>query len=77
MHSASSSATRIAAPLGRSSLLEIALEQLFGRRWASRAAINFLAQYPLLELDLHLSDEVVDLRARRVDVDSNGIVAGQ
>jgi len=49
-------------------LLTVTAPSVFGRRWVSPAAIDFLAQYPLLELDLHLSDEVVDLRARRVDV---------
>src|ERR1700721_700231 len=48
--------------------LTVTAPSVFGRRWVSPAAIDFLAQYPLLELDLHLSDEVVDLRARRVDV---------
>jgi DNA-binding transcriptional LysR family regulator len=49
-------------------LLTVTAPSVFGRRWVSPAAIDFLAQYPLLELDLHLSDEVVDLRSRRVDV---------
>jgi DNA-binding transcriptional LysR family regulator len=49
-------------------LLTVTAPAVFGRRWVSPAAIDFLAQFPLLELDLHLSDEVVDLRARRVDV---------
>jgi DNA-binding transcriptional LysR family regulator len=48
--------------------LTVTAPSVFGRRWVSPAAIDFLALYPLLELDLHLSDEVVDLRARRVDV---------
>jgi DNA-binding transcriptional LysR family regulator len=48
--------------------LTVTAPSVFGRRWVSPAAIDFLAQYPLLELDLHLSDEVVDLRVRRVDV---------
>lgn len=49
-------------------LLTVTAPAVFGHRWVSPAAVDFLAQYPLLELELHLSDEVVDLRARRVDV---------
>jgi DNA-binding transcriptional LysR family regulator len=49
-------------------LLTVTAPSVFGRRWVAPVAIDFLAQYPLLELDLHLSDEVVDLTARRVDV---------
>ena len=49
-------------------LLTVTAPAVFGRRWVAPVAIDFLAQYPLLELDLHLSDEVVDLTARRVDV---------
>jgi DNA-binding transcriptional LysR family regulator len=49
-------------------LLTVTAPAVFGRRWVSPAAVDFLAQYPLLELELHLSDEVIDLRARRVDV---------
>jgi DNA-binding transcriptional LysR family regulator len=49
-------------------LLTVTAPAVFGRRWVAPAAIDFLAQYPLLELDLHLSDQVVDLGARRVDV---------
>ena len=49
-------------------LLTVTAPAVFGRRWVSPAAVDFLAQYPLLELELHLSDEIVDLRARRVDV---------
>ena len=49
-------------------LLTVTAPAVFGRRWVAPAAFDFLAQYPQLELDLHLSDEVVDLGARRVDV---------
>jgi len=49
-------------------LLTVTAPAVFGRRWVAPAAIDFLVQYPLLELDLHLSDEVVDLTSRRVDV---------
>ena len=49
-------------------LLTVTAPASFGRRWVSPAAVDFLAQYPLLELELHLSDEIVDLGTRRVDV---------
>ena len=49
-------------------LLSVTAPQIFGRRLVVPAVISFLKRYPLLELDLHLSDEVVDLAARRVDV---------
>ena len=49
-------------------VLTVTAPAVFGRRWVAPVAIDFLAQYPKLELDLHLSDEVVDLAARRVDV---------
>ena len=49
-------------------LLTMTAPSAFGRRFVAPAIIEFLNRYPLLQLDLHLSDEVVDLSARRVDV---------
>jgi DNA-binding transcriptional LysR family regulator len=49
-------------------LLTVAAPSSFGRRHIAPAVLGFLQQYPLLEIDLHLSDEMVDLTARRVDV---------
>jgi DNA-binding transcriptional LysR family regulator len=40
----------------------------FGRVAVVPAVAGFLERYPLMEVDLHLSDEYVDLAARRVDV---------
>jgi len=48
--------------------LTVTAPSVFGRRFVAPAVIDFLAQYPLLEIDLHLSDTVVDLTAQRVDV---------
>ena len=49
-------------------LLTVTAPLIFGRRHVVPAVIGFLQRYPLLEIDLHLSDEVIDLAARRVDV---------
>jgi len=48
--------------------LTVTAPAAFGRRHIVPAAISFLKQYPLLEVDLHISDEVLDLEARRVDI---------
>ncbi|HEY0062203.1 MAG TPA: LysR family transcriptional regulator [Telluria sp.] len=40
----------------------------FGRRHVVRAVASFLAQYPAIEIVLHLSDQLLDLSAQRVDV---------
>ena len=49
-------------------LLSVTAPNIFGRRHVVPAVISFLKRYPLLEIDLHLSDEVIDLGVRRVDV---------
>jgi DNA-binding transcriptional LysR family regulator len=49
-------------------LLTVTAPSAFGRRFVAPAVIEFLSGYPLLQLELHISDEVVDLSARRVDV---------
>ncbi|HTM82874.1 LysR family transcriptional regulator [Asticcacaulis sp.] len=41
---------------------------MFGRQHVLPAIFTFLQKYPALEVDLHLSDEVIDLSARRADV---------
>ncbi len=48
--------------------LTVTAPNIFGRRHVVPAVITFLKRYPLLEIDLHLSDEVVDLAVKRVDV---------
>lgn len=49
-------------------LLTVTAPSSFGRRHVAPAVISFLKQYPSMEIDLHLSDHVVDLSAQRVDV---------
>ncbi|HEY8025419.1 MAG TPA: LysR substrate-binding domain-containing protein [Burkholderiaceae bacterium] len=49
-------------------LLTVTAPSAFGRRHLAPAVISFLKQYPLMEIDLHLSDHIVDLSAQRVDV---------
>src|SRR5215469_17940238 len=45
------------APRG---LLTVTAPSAFGRRFVAPAVIEFLNRYPSLQLDLHVSDEVVD-----------------
>jgi DNA-binding transcriptional LysR family regulator len=49
-------------------LLSITAPSSFGRRHVAPAVFSFLRKYPLIEIDLHLSDEMIDLRTQRVDV---------
>lgn len=49
-------------------LLSITAPSSFGRRHVAPAVFSFLKKYPLIEIDLHLSDELLDLRIQRVDV---------
>ena len=49
-------------------LLTVTAPSSFGRRHVAPAVISFLKQYPLMEIDLHMSDHIVDLSAQRVDV---------
>ncbi|MET3131876.1 DNA-binding transcriptional LysR family regulator [Oxalobacteraceae bacterium GrIS 1.11] len=49
-------------------LLTVTAPSSFGRRHVAPAVMRFLQQYPLIEIALHLSDEMLDLRAQRVDV---------
>jgi DNA-binding transcriptional LysR family regulator len=49
-------------------LLTVTAPSSFGRRYITPAVTSFLKQYPLMEIDLHLSDHVVDLSAQRIDV---------
>jgi DNA-binding transcriptional LysR family regulator len=49
-------------------LLTVTAPSSFGRRYVTPAVTSFLQRYPLMEVDLHLSDHVVDLAAQRVDV---------
>lgn len=49
-------------------LLTVTAPATFGRHHVMPAAMRFLQQYPQIELDLHLSDEWLDLSTQRVDV---------
>src|SRR5471032_2414153 len=49
-------------------LLTVTAPAAFGRLHVAPAIAQFLKRYPLLEVELHVSDEIVDLAARRVDV---------
>ena len=49
-------------------LLTVTAPSAFGRRHVAPAVASFLNRYPLMEVDLHVSDEIVDLSTRRVDV---------
>lgn len=40
----------------------------FGRRHVAPAVATFLLRYPQIQVDLHVSDEIVDLVNQRVDV---------
>jgi DNA-binding transcriptional LysR family regulator len=49
-------------------LLTITAPAAFGRRHVVPAIASFLQRYPLIEIDMHLSDQLVDLTTQRVDV---------
>jgi DNA-binding transcriptional LysR family regulator len=49
-------------------ILTVTAPSVFGRRHVVPAVINFLKQYPAMEVDLHLADDVLDLTARRMDL---------
>ncbi len=54
-----------ADPRGR---LTITAPSSFGRRHVAPAVLSFLEHYPLIEIALHVGDQILDLRAQRVDV---------
>jgi DNA-binding transcriptional LysR family regulator len=49
-------------------LLSITAPTIFGRLHLAPAIANFLRRYPGVEIELHLSDQVIDLVERRLDV---------
>ena len=49
-------------------LLTVTAPAAFGRRHVLPAVSSFMKRYPLIELDLHMSDERVNLGVQRVDV---------
>ncbi len=49
-------------------LLTVTAPAAFGRRHVAPAVAGFLRHYPLIEIDLHVSDDMLDLATERVDV---------
>jgi DNA-binding transcriptional LysR family regulator len=49
-------------------VLTVTAPSPFGRRHVGPAVTSFLRRYPQVEVELHLSDEIVDLAALRYDV---------
>lgn len=49
-------------------VLSVTAPAAFGRRHIIPAVASFLRQYPQIELELHLSDQWMDLTAQRVDL---------
>jgi len=49
-------------------LLTVTAPTAFGRRHMVPAVASFLKKYPLMEIDLNLSDQIIDLSAQRIDV---------
>ena len=49
-------------------LMTITAPTIFGRRHLALAVASFLERYPMIEVDLHVSDTLVDLAEQRVDV---------
>ena len=54
-----------ADPRGR---MTITAPTIFGRRHLAPAVASFLERYPMIEVDLHVGDALVDLAEQRVDV---------
>jgi DNA-binding transcriptional LysR family regulator len=49
-------------------MLSITAPTTFGRRHVAPAVASFLLKFPLMQVDLHLGDEMIDVAAERVDV---------
>ena len=49
-------------------LMTVTAPTIFGRRHLAHAVASFLERYPMIEVDLHVSDTLVDLAEQRVDV---------
>jgi DNA-binding transcriptional LysR family regulator len=49
-------------------LLTVTAPAAFGRLHVAGAVAQFLQRYPKMEVELHVSDDIVDLGAQRVDV---------
>ena len=49
-------------------LLTVTAPVNFGRRHLLPAVVSFMKLYPLVEVDLHLTEDVVDLSVHRIDI---------
>ncbi|MDR7308853.1 LysR family transcriptional regulator [Rhodoferax saidenbachensis] len=49
-------------------LLTVSVPAAFGRQHVTPVITSFLAKYPAIDLDLHLSDQWIDLSTQRADV---------
>ena len=49
-------------------VLSVTAPTAFGQRHLVPAALSFMQRYPKIELELHLTDQWIDLAAQRVDV---------
>jgi DNA-binding transcriptional LysR family regulator len=49
-------------------LLSVTAPATFGRLHVAPAVASFLKKYPMMEVELHLSDEMIDVAGERVDV---------
>jgi len=49
-------------------LLTVTAPASFGRLYVAPAVTRFLKRYPLMEIELNISDEIIDLSAHRIDV---------
>lgn len=49
-------------------LMTLTAPTIFARRHLAHAVASFLERYPMIEVDLHVSDTLVDLSEQRVDV---------
>ncbi|GGY73906.1 LysR family transcriptional regulator [Cellvibrio zantedeschiae] len=49
-------------------LLTVTAPASFGRLYVAPAVTTFLKRYPLMEIELNISDEIIDLSAHRIDV---------
>ena len=49
-------------------VLTVTAPAMFGRAHVAPAITSFLMQYPALEIELHTSDDIIDLTERHIDV---------
>ena len=58
----------LAQDAGPRGLLSVTTPTVFGRQHVLSAVASFLHRYPDIEVDLHLTDQIVDLTEQRMDV---------